>query len=109
MLLPLMVAVPCAGGVPTATLAVPFPMVSLDVTASGVAVFQGTVTESSAAAACGWRASLLPPQAVSAARQAAAMAVGIHRVENLIIQAPEMRVPESCRSDQYSLSAVAEQ
>ncbi len=88
MPVPLTTAVPCAGAAVTATPAGPLAMVSLDVTASVVAVFQGTVAASFAAVACAAGESLLPPQAVRAARQAAAMVVGIHRVENLFIRAP---------------------
>src|SRR3954471_11020746 len=96
MPLPLTTAVPCIGAVETARLAVPLAIVSFDVTASVVVAFQGTVAASFVAVARACGASLLPPQAVRAAREAAATAVGIHRVENLIIRAPKRKVAERC-------------
>ncbi len=94
-------AVPCVGAVVTAMLAVPFSIVSLLVTASVVAVFQGTVAESFTAVACAAGESLLPPQAVRAARAAAPMAVGIHRFEIWINSSSELR---SGRSRQAPVS-----
>jgi hypothetical protein len=80
------------------------------VTASVVAVFQSTVAESFEALDCATGESLLPPQAVRAASEAAAMAVGIHRVEIIFIRAPEVRGRRSRRaSDQPSLSVTSSQ